>query len=439
MSTEPLPIESVPVEVMDDRRPPGPDGLPVREWTQSEWQHRAFRSTERFLVVPAGRRCGKSELGVMWVLRKYQQARARHLRGIIWIVYPTYDIARIAWRKFRRLSPKGWVRQYHGTELHPQAIIMNGGITIEFKSGVNPGALVGEGLLAVWIDECGEVRERVWGESIRPTLADHTAPALLTGTPKGRNWFCRLYQRGWDPDFPQVGALGHSQSQGIPSIENPYLSESEVAEMARDMSERLYRQEVLAEFLSFEGAVFNVERIREKGLALSTAPTVALGIDLARRADFTAIVGMDRDFAVTHFERFRDIDWPLQRGRVTTTWERLGHPRIVMDATGVGDPFVQELQYAGLPIEPFLFTAITKRQLVESLAVSIDSRALTLPDEPVLLNELEAFDMTPLPSGSIRYSAPEGQHDDCVMALGLALHGAMNSGGLWISSGRGTH
>jgi hypothetical protein len=43
--------------------------------------------------------------------------------------------------------------------------------------------------------------------------------------------------------------------------------------------------------------------------------------------------------------------------------------------------------------------------------------------------------MKALPTGNIRYSAPEGQHDDAVMALGLAIHGAMTSGGLWISSG----
>lgn len=426
---------------MDPQRPPGRDGHAVREWTQSPWQHRAFKATERFVVLPAGRRCGKSEFGVQWILERYRSARRRHMRGTIWIVYPTYDIARVAWRKFKRLTPKGWVVQYHGTELHPQAIIMRGGITIEFKSGVNPGSLVGEGLLAVWIDECGEVRERVWNESIRPTLVDHIAPALLTGTPKGRNWFWTEYQRGWQPEFRNVASIGVAQNQGIPSIENPFIDEDEVRELARDMSQRLYRQEIQAEFLSSEGAIFNVDRARAKGLRLSTAPTVSLGIDLARRVDFTVLVGMDRDFGVTYFDRFNEIDWPFQRRRIEETWQRLGSPRIVIDATpgSVGDPFAQELIYAGLPVEPFGLTALTKRQLVETIAVSIDSGSVTLPDEPVLLNELEAFEMQPLPSGNVRYSAPEGKHDDCVIALGLALHGAMNSGGLWISSGRATH
>lgn len=428
------PPEAVRPEVV---QPPGDDGEVVTEWTMHRWQSKAFLATERFIVWPAGRRCGKSEFAVMWTLRQYREARARGLKGVIWIVYPTYDIARTAWRKFKRLTPAGWVAQYVGTEISPRAIVLRGGITIEFKSGVNPGALVGEGLIAAWVDECGTIKERVWGESLRPTLADHVAPALLTGTPKGHNWYWKAYQQGWSREHPDTASIGYDSGQGVPSHENPYLQLQEVEDMGREMSRRLFEQEILAKFLSSEGAVLRLERVREKGLRFSTNPTVALGIDLARRADFTVMVGMDRDYGVTHFERFRDIDWPLQKRRIEATWLGLGKPALVIDATGVGDPMVQELQYGGVYVaEAFLFTAISKRQLVESLAIACDEAILTLPDEPELLNEMEAFEMTQLPSGNVRYAAPENQHDDCVMALGLALRGASRWGDLGITIGR---
>jgi phage FluMu gp28-like protein len=207
--------------------------------------------------------------------------------------------------------------------------------------------------------------------------------------------------------------------------------------MASEMSSRLYQQEIMAAFLSDEGAVLKLERVRAKGLHYSTERTVALGIDLARRADWTVLIGMDEKYGVTHFERFKDIDWPLQRGRIEKTWLALGKPALVIDATGVGDPMVQELQYAGVYIaEAFLFTGLSKRQLVESLAMACDEALLTLPDEPILLNEIEAFEMTATAGGNVRYAAPEGQHDDCVMALGLALRGATRFGDLGISIGR---
>jgi len=49
---------------------------------------------------------------------------------------------------------------------------------------------------------------------------------------------------------------------------------------------------------------------------------------------------------------------------------------------------------------------------------------IAIPKEPVLISELEAFEATKTPSGLIRYAAPEGMHDDTVMALALAWHGA---------------
>jgi hypothetical protein len=401
-------------------------------WDVHDGQLPALKSESRFTIVPAGRRWGKSDVAVRWVLHRGMDARMAGVEGVIWIIYPTYKVARVAWRKFKKLAPPRWITHYVGTDLHPEAIKM-GDVTIEFQSGVKPETLVGEGLLAAWIDECGEIKERVWIESIRPTLMDHRAPAFLTGTPKGHNWFWRMYGRGWEEPGKAILSLGVDSGQGFPSHGNPWIPLDEIDDIARDLTERAYQQEILAHFLSQEGAVFRLDRIREKGLGFSTAPTVALGVDLARRADFTVMIGLDRDYATTYFERFKDIDWPLQRRRIEAVWDRLGRPTIVMDSTGVGDPVVQELQATSVPVEPYYFTGTSKRALVEQLALACDDAAVTLPDEPVLLNEMESFDMTQLPSGNVRYSAPEGQHDDCVMALGLALYGAMRYGDLGIT------
>lgn len=399
------------------------DGGRPWEWEVHPTQGEVLTSPVRFQVLPAGRRWGKSEVAVMWIALKAQQARLRGMKGVLWIVYPTYSIARVAWRKFRRLMPPGWVTEYVGTDLSPIAVRFGPNIHVEFKSGAAPGSLVGEGLIAVWIDECGEIKERVWLESIRPTLIDLRAAALLTGTPKGANWFQRMFARGLDPAFPDTKSYATSSNQGMPSYANPYISKEEIDELAREMSERLYQQEILATFLSDEGAVFKLERLRAKGLAFSTKPTQALGVDLARRADFTVLIGMDRDGAVTYFDRFKDIDWPIQKEKIAKTWAKLGKPATIMDATGVGDPVVQDLQLGGMMIEPFLFTGKSKVQLVERLAMACDAAEIRLPDEPVLLNELQAFDMTRMPSGYMRYAAPEGGYDDCVMALALAYWG----------------
>jgi hypothetical protein len=57
---------------------------------------------------------------------------------------------------------------------------------------------------------------------------------------------------------------------------------------------------------------------------------------------------------------------------------------------------------------------------MEGLAVAIQARHITYP-EGAIVNELEAFEYEYTRTG-VRYSAPEGLHDDCVMALALAVH-----------------
>jgi hypothetical protein len=46
--------------------------------------------------------------------------------------------------------------------------------------------------------------------------------------------------------------------------------------------------------------------------------------------------------------------------------------------------------------------------------------------DQTLLDELAAFEYEILPSGRVRYSAPDGMHDDCVIALALAFWNLKN-------------
>jgi len=69
------------------------------------------------------------------------------------------------------------------------------------------------------------------------------------------------------------------------------------------------------------------------------------------------------------------------------------------------------------------FTQQKKVQLIESLALAFERGEIAILPDRTLINELQAFEMTRLPSGALRYSAPSGLHDDCVISLALAWHG----------------
>jgi hypothetical protein len=346
----------------------------------------------------------------MWLLAGAHNDRLRKVAGISWAVSPTYDMGRPIWRKMLRLAPPGWITRKVGTEAQPDFLEL-GPARIEFKSADRPERLVAEGLARVFVDECGIVREGVWNESLLPALIDHRAPALLVGTPKGRNWFYRMHCRGKDPLDDEVAAYGG------PTVQNPFIPEDEVHRLAKHMPMRLYQQEMLARFLDDEGAVFRGVRSCVMP-ELSLAPTVAIGVDLAKHHDFTVLVGMDAQARVTFHERFREISWPLQKARITAAAERGGS--VLLDSTGLGDPVLDDLVAAGLQVEGYKFTQASKQHLVEGLAMGIEQRRVGLPDDPVLLNELEAFEYEVGRTGATRYSAPEGGYDDCVIALALA-------------------
>ena len=48
--------------------------------------------------------------------------------------------------------------------------------------------------------------------------------------------------------------------------------------------------------------------------------------------------------------------------------------------------------------------------------------------------DLIRFQATRLPSGMLRYAAPSGMHDDCVISLALAWH-AVAAGGVFVLPG----
>jgi hypothetical protein len=75
-------------------------------------------------------------------------------------------------------------------------------------------------------------------------------------------------------------------------------------------------------------------------------------------------------------------------------------------------------------------TQATKAAVIEGLSLAFEQSALAILPDPVQLGELRAYSAERLPSGLLRYGAPEGLHDDCVMALAFAWEGAKTSGPL---------
>ena len=75
-------------------------------------------------------------------------------------------------------------------------------------------------------------------------------------------------------------------------------------------------------------------------------------------------------------------------------------------------------------------TPDTKAAAIEALALAFERGEIRILNDPVLTGELQAYEVDRTPSGIVRYSAPDGMHDDCVMSLALAWQAIADSGPL---------
>lgn len=341
-------------------------------------------------------------------------------RALVWYVAPAYPMARVAWRELER-----WGGQLAAVGLctvrkTDHTIVVAGGGEIVCRSADNRDSLRGDGLDLVIIDEAALVDERAWTECLRPALSDRKGRALIISTPRGHNWFAAAYQRGRDPAEPEWA------SWRFPSATNPCLDAEEVEGARRDMPDRVFRQEYLAEFIE-DGAVFR--GVRECIGPAEQTSDVVMGVDWGRSDDFTVAVVMDRATKkVLALDRMRQVDYTVQVGRLQSLADEWNPSVILAESNSMGEPLIEQLTQRGLPVQPFATTASSKPPLIDALALAFEQRSITIPENEVLLAELQAYTMTRNTNNRWIYSAPAGMHDDCVMALALAHEAASRPG-----------
>lgn len=386
-------------------------------------QREIMRSKAKRKVVVAGRRFGKTTAAG-------EIAADRAIRGQkILIVSTSQDQADAFWDKIRHwLAPLFRAKLAKKNEIKRVIELWSGG-RIQCRTGKDPDVLRSKDADLLIMDECSRLHERAWSEVGAPMLADRDGDALFISTPFLRNWFYVLYMKAQEDQ-------SRWQAWHATSHDNPYLSATALAEITQDMTEEAYKQEILAQFLEGEGAVFRY--IREAATATRQSPYLGrfvMGIDWAQARDFTVITVLDAaKRTMVDVDRFNKVEWGLQRGRVRAMWEKWRAESIVCEMNSVGSPNFEALAREGLPVVPFTTSATTKPPLIENLTLALDRQELAILNEPWLIGELEAYERQVSPTtGRSQYSAPDGLHDDGVMSLALALWGAQESRRIWVA------
>lgn len=377
-------------------------------------QQSILREAARWNIVACGRRFGKTVLGENVLIQPALEGKP-----VAWFS-PTYKMLSEIWRDLKNVTApvtKAVSVQDHRIEL------ITGGV-IEMWSLENPDSARGRKYARIVIDEAAMVKNLgdAWNAVLRPSLADFRGDCWMLSTPRGQNFFAQAFAYGQDEARPDW------MSWRMPTHANPFIAPAEIEEIRSRLPERVYLQEILAEFLEEAGGVFrNVTACIDRGRTVNELPSpgrqYSMGVDLARVEDFTVIDVEDDIGRQVYHERFNQISWERQLSSIVRVAQAY-RAMVYVDSTGVGDPMFEALRKANVAVHGYTLTNASKEQLIDNLAMAIEGGRVRLMDIPQQTAELLAYQYELTPSRNVRMNAPEGMHDDCVIARGLARWGS---------------
>ncbi len=374
------------------------------------YQLAILNSKARFTVTVAATKTGKTASHIVWL---FEQALMCKANQSVWWVAPTIGQAKIA---YDRMKVQISNRDLFTANETMRTITLITGAKIEFKTGEKPDNLFGDDVYAAVYDEYTRGREASW-HALRSTLTSTGGKCKFIGNAKGKkNWGYKLALKaksGEDPNYEYFKITAYDAASCGMMTKDGRLFIDEIEDAKKDLQASVFSELYLAEESEDGSNPFGISFIQQCTYPQSSQPAVCHGIDLAKKSDYTSIIGLDKFAYVSHYDTFQK-DWKQTKETIL-----LLPPSIVaIDSTGVGDPIAEDVASKRDNVNLVVFTQRTKQQLMEGLAYAIQNRAIAFP-EGRIKEQLESFEFEYTRTG-VKYSAPEGMHDDDVCALALA-------------------
>lgn len=383
------------------------------------------------IFVACGSKFGKS-LGASVCLTN--AAMVKHGAKWRWLA-PIYRQTKVGMEYFNKIIPP----PPHSETLESKMMIKFPHLdsSIEFWHTQHPVDLEGAGVHGQIGDEAAKMPFDAYS-SAKTTTTFTKGPSMWISTPYGKNWFYKKYMEAKDEmawaikkGIPPTKLAIHA-----PTVENPFLPKHVIEQARKDFPDRLFRQYYLAEFIE-DGSIFVGVRecIRGPELDLDGATQfwvapeapkaeVVIGVDWAKQRDYTVFVAIDYAAGprkVVGFCRFHGLSYVAAVKELYRFTKRFKSIATVWhDKTGVGEALDDLLGHFPLPFQGMVFSNSSKASIINTLGLTFEKKDIALPNWPLLLSELDSYEVSVSETGLMRYNAAAGGHDDIVIALALA-------------------
>ena len=337
-------------------------------------------------------------------------------------------LARQVWNELKAYFPKEWILQIWESD---QMIETKGGGLIEIRSADDPNMLVGVGLDMVWITEAARIMrlDEVWTNIEMRLMSPGRGPngnggvAIINSTPTGNAFYETMFRWGQkgDPIYDRSW-----ESWRFSSWDNPYLAKKDkkyLESVKKRFPDRIYRQEVLAEFLEDGSSVFpGVDNCATYDGSSEPEPgeQYVIGYDPARSVDFSGVAIRNSRGECVRVLQWTGKPWTRQMDEIAYLSNHYNHAPVIIDRTGIGDALPEALTQRGIEVEPVFINNPEKEKMVNHLAMLIEQKLISYPNFPALIAELKDYRYTFTKAGNIQFSASSSRrHDDLVTALAL--------------------
>lgn len=205
----------------------------------------------RFVCAAVSRRQGKT-----YIANIIGQLVSLVPGSNILIMSPNYSLSQISFDLQRNLI-KHFDLEVTKDNAKDKVIEISNGSTIRMGSVNQVDSTVGRSYDLIIFDEAALADGKdAFNVALRPTLDKENSKALFISTPRGRNnWFSEFFYRGFSDEFPEWASIRATYK------DNPRMSESDITEARKSMSEAEFKQEYEADFNTYEGQIwkFNFE------------------------------------------------------------------------------------------------------------------------------------------------------------------------------------
>ena len=379
------------------------------------------KGTGKVVVCKSSRQKGKSYMIanlLLYFAINYKQTKN-------YCLSPSFKQAKTIYQTIvDAVGKTGVIKTKNKTDL---IITLINGSTINFKSAEQREQLRGYTADFLCIDEAAFISDDVF-YLVLPWCDAKKAPILMTSTPFMKGGFFYQYFNYGKDNIHNTSTIDWADEIFKPSIEE-ILPPEKLEEYRSVLPKNVFLTEYLGEWLDDDGAVFvNIHNCLKEA-HIDKKDRLYVGLDWANQGqnDDTVISIFNQDGQQVYLKYFNDLTPLKQIDLIYNELEPL-LPQISVIASetnSLGTPYTDLLknksQFMAQKIRGFNTSNTSKNAVVAKMQVALEQENVSLLPDDKLKRQFGYYTAEFNPkTRNVSYNAPQGLHDDIVMATLLA-------------------